>query len=303
MTTTLKRLASIAAVLAAAGCGGPGGDSTGTLSLRITDGAVESADHVYIQFSGLELQGGGQHTTLFYCQDPVDPAETIVSETACTTPTAPKQLDLLMLSGGQAEFLLNGFTLPAGHYSWVRLMVDTEGTLDSYIVVNGVNYELSIPSGMQTGLKLNRGFDVPAGGSADFTIDFDLRKSVVLSAIGYILRPTLRMVDNVMVGSISGTVASGLVPGGCTPAVYVFEGAGVTPDDIDGAAPDPVTVASVKLDNTVYRYRAAFLEAGSYTLAFTCDAGADDPIANDTLVFGTPVTVTVTTGATTVQNF
>jgi hypothetical protein len=303
--TILKRMASIAA-LVAAGCGGSsggGGDSTGTLSLRITDGAVDTADHVFIQFRGLEIQGAGQLTTLFYCQDPMDATQTVVSQTACTTPAAPKQLDLLMLSGGQADFLLNGFTLPAGHYEWVRLLVDTAGTLDSYIVVQGVNNELTIPSGMQTGLKLNRGFDVPAGGSADFTIDFDLRKSVVLSAVGYMLRPTLRMVNNVMTGSISGTVATALVPGGCTPAVYVFAGAGVTPDDIDGIAPDPVTVASAKPDNGVYTYRAAFLEAGSYTLAYTCDAAADDTMVDDALAFGSPVTVAVTVGANTVQNF
>jgi hypothetical protein len=74
-------------------------------------------------------------------------------------------------------------------------------------VQGGAGHELTIPSGMQSGLKLNRGFDVPAGGSADFTIDFDLHKSVHMTGSGsYMLRPTLRMVDNIMVGSISGTV-------------------------------------------------------------------------------------------------
>ena len=72
---------------------------------------------------------------------------------------------------------------------------------------------------MQSGLKLNRGFDVPAGGSADFTIDFDLHKSVHMTGSGsYMLRPTLRMVDNIMVGSISGTVGASLVPSGYTIA-------------------------------------------------------------------------------------
>jgi hypothetical protein len=304
-TRLLKRIASIAALVVAGcgGSGGSGGNAPGALTLHITDAAVDAADHVFVQFHGVEIQGAGQLITLLYCQDPSDPTKTVVRQGACTTPAAPKQLDLLALSGGQADFLLNGFMLPSGHYDWVRLLVDTGGTLDTYIVVQGVNYGLTIPSGMQTGLKVNRGFDVPAGGAADFTIDFDLRKSVVLSAIGYILRPTLRMVDNVLVGAISGTVNATLVPSGCTPAVYVFAGAGVTPDDIDGIAPDPVTVASVKLANGVYSYRAAFLEAGSYTLAYTCDAAADDPMVNDTLVFGSPVTVVVAAGANTVQNF
>ena len=106
----LKRIGSlvfIGAALTAAGCSGSGsgGPRTGTLSLQITDGPVETAEHVYIQFSGLELQGEGQRTTLYYCQDPADATKTVVTETACTTLPAPKQLDLWTLSGGQADFL------------------------------------------------------------------------------------------------------------------------------------------------------------------------------------------------------
>jgi len=287
------------------GCGGSGSAPTGVLSLQITDGAVDMADHVFVQFSGLELQGPGQRITLFYCVDPMDSMKTIVSDMACTTQPASKQFDLLALSGGQADFLLDGFTLPAGHYSWVRLMVDTVGMLDSYIVVGGLNHELTIPSGAETGLKLNRGFDVPPGGSADFTLDFDLRKSVELTSMGYMLRPTLRMVDNAMVGAISGTVHAALVPGGCTPAVYVFAGSGVTPDDVDGTAPDPVTTAIVKLDSThtLYKYTAAFLEPGDYTIAFTCDAAADGPMLDNTLIFSGTTTVAVAMHTTTVHDF
>ena len=307
---TLKRFGSLAllgAVVAAAGCGGSdgGGPGTGTLSLRITDAAVDSAEHVYIQFSGLEIHGaGGMSTTLYYCQDPADPTKTIVSQAPCTTPPAPKRLDLLALSGGLAETLLNSFTLPAGHYNWIRLAVDTAGTRDSYIVVGGTEHELTIPSGDETGLKLNRGFNVPAGGSADFTVDFDLRKSVHLTGTGeYLLRPTLRLADNSMSGAIAGTVNPALVPGGCTPSVYVFEGGGVMPDDIDGTAPDPVTTATVKLDGGVYKYQAAFLEAGSYTVAYTCQAAMDDPAVNDALVFSGTATAAVAAKTTTVHNF
>ncbi len=318
----LKRFGSVlalGAILAVTGCGSSGGgdnggnnsssngNGTGTMSLQITDGPVDSAAHVYVQFSGLEIQSGGGHsTTLYYCQDPADSTKTVLSDTTCTTPPAPKQIDLLALSGGQSDFLLNGYTLPAGHYSWIRLMVDTAGMRDSYIVAQGADHELTIPSGMQTGLKLNRGFDVPDGGSAHFTIDFDLRKSVHMTGNGdYMLRPTLRMVDNNMVGSMSGTVDASLVPGGCTPAVYIFDGSGVTPDDIDGIAPDPVSTASVKLDSNdgMYKYMAAFLDAGNYTMAFTCDAAADDPTVDNAMTFSGTTTVSVTANTNMVHNF
>jgi hypothetical protein len=302
-------------ILAISSCGGSGGGSsgagTGTLSLQITDAAVDTAEHVYVQFSGLEIQSAdGKRTTLYYCEDPMDATKIIVSADACTTPPKSKQIDLLALNGLVVNPLLQSYTLPAGHYEWIRLMVDTAGTLDSYIVVSGTAHELTIPSGMQTGLKLIRGFDVPTGGSADFTIDFDLRKSVIMTGTGeYVLHPTLRMVNNVMVGTISGTVDPLLVTTGCTPAVYVFAGSNVTPDDIDGIAADPVTTATVKLDNMgVYRYMSAFLETGSYTIAFTCDAVADDPLVDNTVIappvnFSGTTTVSVTANTNTPHNF
>jgi hypothetical protein len=306
---TYGSLVIFSTILAVSSCGGSGGGGssgagTGTLSLQITDAAVDTAEHVYVQFSGLEIQStDGKSTTLYYCEDPNNPSNTIVSADACTTPPKSKQIDLLALNGGVVNPLLDSYTLPAGHYDWIRLMVDTN-PMDSYIVVGGTPYDLRIPSGAQTGLKVNRGFDVLAGGSANFTIDFDLRKSVHLANGNYMLRPTLRMVDNVMVGSISGTVDQLLITTGCTPAVYVFAGSGVTPDDIDGIAADPVTTATVKQDTGgVYRYMAAFLEVGSYTIAYTCDAAADDPTVDNALTFSGTTTVSVTAKTNTVHNF
>jgi len=300
------------AMVILAGCGSPGGGggsaSTGTLSLQITDAAVDTADNVYVQFHGLELQSAdGTRTTLYLCEDPMNPGETIVSDSACTTQQKSRQIDLLALNGGAVNSLLDNITLPSGHYSWIRLMVDTAGAMDSYIVVGGNPFELTIPSGDQTGLKLNRGFDVPAGGHADFTIDFDLRKSVHFANGNYMLRPTLRMVNSTMVGAIAGTVNQSLIPSGCTPAVYVFSGAGATPDDIDtdSANPDPVTTASVNPTNGTYK--AAFLETGDYTVAYTCDAAADDPAvdntADNTVTFSNIATVTVTANSITTHNF
>jgi len=295
-----------------AGCGSGGGSSgtsggSGTLSLQVTDGPVYMADHVYVQFRGLELQpGSGGRITLYYCEDPMDATKTIVSDTACTTPPAPMQLDLLALNGGLTDSLLDGYTLPAGHYNWIRLMVDI-GPSYTYLVDATGNHELTIPSGAETGLKMNRGFDVAAGGHADFTVDFDLPKSIHVTGTGeYMMRPTLRLVDSIETGSIAGTVSSSLITTGCTPAIYVFAGQNVTPDDIDGIAPDPVTTAKVVMDNMgVYRYKAAFLEPGFYTVAFTCQAEQDNPapMADDAISFSGAATVTVSAKTVTPYNF
>jgi hypothetical protein len=131
------------------------------------------------------------------------------------------------------------------------------------------------------------------------TIDFDLRKSVhappgqqgaaAECTQGYLLRPTLRIVDNANVGAIGGTVDSALVTPECLPKVYVYSGASVIPDDIEeqGATPDvdPLLVAGVAIQNgaTAYTYRAAFITPGPYTVAFTCSD--DDATADEVLTF------------------
>ena len=73
-----------------------------------------------------------------------------------------------------------------------------------------------------------------------------------------------------------------------------------TPVDYDGTAPDPVVMARV--DQATGAYKASFLPAGNYTLAFTCSADRMD--ASDTLVFSAPRGATVRAGlVTTGVNF
>jgi hypothetical protein len=279
----------------AACSGGGGGDDrvqNGRLSLAITDAPVDDATSVVVQFSGVAFKRAGA------------PAELVQNLTPAT-----RQIDLLQYQQGKAALLLDGVTLPAGDYEWIRLIVDNQpGVRDSYIMrTTGEECELRVPSGAESGLKLNRGFTLPADGSVALTIDFDLRKSVHAPpgqpsrstdcTQGYLLRPTLRIVDNANVGAIVGTVDSALVTAACLPKVYVFSGAAVLPDDIEEqtAAPDvdPLLVASVAIQNgaITYPYRAAFVPPGAYTVAFTCSD--DDATTDDVLTFLPPQSATV----------
>ena len=272
--------------------GGDGGVSTGTLIVSVTDAPVDEADAVVVQFTGVVIQSaeGERHDFDF---------------------DAPQQIDLLALQGGGSELILHE-TLPAGRYNWIRLKVDAEeDVMDSFIDISGTRHPLRIPSGSQTGLKLNRGFTVPAGGTADFTIDFDLRKSVHNPPglwDNYVLRPTLRIVDNIEVGSIAGTVDQALITDvSCTggDAVYVFSGLDVTPDDVDGTEPEPVTTAQVKFDpdSSQYEYKAAFLSSGDYTVSFTCQASSDAPETDDAITFVGTANATVVAGTVTTHDF
>jgi hypothetical protein len=287
---SLVRLSLLASALALAGCGGGSSSgSSGALSLSITDAPLDEAKHVYVQFSGLELHGPGGTFEISF--------------------TEPRQVDLLALNGGLSEPLLDTYTLDAGHYQWVRLKVDTEGELDTYLVTTDDRvHELTIPSSAQTGLKLVRGFDVPAGGTADFTIDFDLRKSIVSNAPnGYHLKPVLRIEDNVEVGSIAGEVKLDVYSCDDTGnAVYVFAGHAATAADINtGLTTGPLTTANVSYhaETDTYNYRAAFLSAGDYTVALTCDADADTAEATENLNFRQSYDVTVVAGQVTAQPF
>ena len=296
---------SIAALLVA--CGGGGGDesaSTGSLSLSVADAPVDMADVVVVEFTGVELQHSGGDRIIFDFtteSDGVEPdGPCVVDPTAC-------QIDLLALTDGASEFLLKDEVVPSGKYNWARLLVKAElGVRDTYIMVGGMEYEMIIPSGAKSGLKLNRGFVVPAGGEADFTIDFDLRKSVnnpegltYMGADVYKLRPTLRTVDNAEVGVLMGNVDSALITDGCSGAVYVFN-AGATPDDEDGDDGDPITSGLLKDD---YSYKVPYLAEGEYLAAFTCDAEIDLAGTDEAVVFSSESPVTITAGQNTTQNF
>jgi hypothetical protein len=307
-----------------AGCGSSGsggGPSTGILNLSITDAPVDDASSVIVEFTGVIIQPASGDRLEFDFMECSETGTSCVVDADCAGETnvcndSHRQIDLLALNGGGSETILDGVTVPAGHYSWIRLKVNAECNIeDSYIEIpDDIDspYSLWIPSGSETGLKLVQGFDVPAGGTASFTIDFNLRKSVNNPegqgncSGNYKLKPALRLVDNTDVGSISGTVSSELIDHeSCTDGnvVYVFEDHGITPDDIDAIPPDPITTAMVKLDNSDYVYRASFLNEGDYTIAFTCQANGDNPVLNDTIAFVGTEEVSVTAGVVTIHNF
>lgn len=294
-------VAALLAGIALAGCGGEGG--TSTLHLNITDAPVTGATTVWVQFIGVEAKPVGA------------PAESFEFSPA-------RGFDLLTLQNGNAATLLPDATVPAGQYEWVRLIVDPAPG-SSYVVDGTGQHGLRIPSGMQTGLKLVRGFTMPAGGRADFTIDFLLDKSIIAppgQSPDYQMKPVLRMTDNIEAGTLVGSFAAPTLAAiaACTdkaPVVYLYEGAAVVPDDIfnpaDGSpdtAPtvDPLVTTTAALVSGVYTYKVAFLQAGTYTAAFTCNT--DDPLVDENtttplnfVVYALPVTIS--TGQTATANF
>lgn len=258
--------------------GGRSGASKGRLTLSITDSAIDDITEVWVQFTAIELKpaDSSSHTITF------DP---------------PLNINLLSLQGSLSQDFFNGVVVDSGNYNWVRLAVNAEeNTYDSYIVMKDTSeHELSIPSGSTSGLKIINGFVVDSNSESAMTIDFDLRKSIVMSNGKYHLKPVLRIVENAKSGSISGSISSNMTVGiDCTDnlpdtgnAIYVFNGADAELDDIDNQLPEPVTTALLSLNPGTgdYDYEVGFLPEGEYTVAYTCMAEQDDPEADDLIVF------------------
>lgn len=264
----------------------------GELDLAIADAPVDEAEAVVIEITGVEFQ-------------PVD------GDSATVDFSSPKSIDLLDFANGASASLLAGELLDVGDYSWMRLIVAAEaGVRDSYIIVNGAEYELEIPADAQAGLTIAREFTISHAETRSLTIDFDLRKSVRLPQEGaseYQLRPALRWVDNASQGTLQGVIDADLIAatcaGGDRAAVYLFSSDVTDPDDVDDNAPEPVTTALVQQDG-IYAYTVAFLEAGDYVAAFTCDAGADQPDTDDAAVaFTDPAAVVINAGEITTHDF
>jgi hypothetical protein len=296
------------ALNACSGSGGDGSSGNSTLNLGLTDASVTGVTKVWIQFTGVEVKPVNAN--------PID-----------FNFSPEKGFDLLTLQGGTTATFLNGSTIPAGQYEWVRLMVDTNpGAM--YVMDSTGQHNLTIPSGAETGLKLIQGYTMPAGGVANFTVDFVLSKSLIAppgQSPDYKLKPVLRLVDNAQVGTIAGvfdptTLSAQSNCGTQPPVVYVYPGANVTPDDIysppagtndvdaTGSA-EPLTTTTAALNSSSqYAYSVAFLPVGTYTVAFTCDpddANLDeDTLSPNPIHFTTyPQPVTVSTNMTSAANF
>jgi hypothetical protein len=272
--------------LLATACGGGGGGGSGgsgSISVNLTDAPVDSAMEVLVVFTGLELhRTNGESVSIDF--------------------GTPRSIDLIKLQGGVTSALTQDATVPVGEYDWMRLKVlaTRNSTSESYIrLLSGLQFPLWIPSGAESGLKVNRPFTVAQGSTTRLLVDFDLRKSVHAppgQEPNYILRPTLRLLDQIQVGRIEATVnlatltaaqLGATVPvSQCRSGLYLFSGAAATPDDQDGDAADgadPVIYLPVPNDGvaTAPTVSIPFVEVGTYTLAATCNFDVDAADAND----------------------
>ena len=121
------------------------------------------------------------------------------------------EVNLLELINGNTETLVNTF-VPVGTYDLIRVYV--KGV--SIVLTDGTIYDLKVPSGEQTGIKvfIKPGLVVSGGLSADLILDFDVSKSFIpkgnrkdFSGItGFNFKPVIKACNKSTSGTLSGLI-------------------------------------------------------------------------------------------------
>jgi hypothetical protein len=190
-------------------CGGGGsggsssGDSMGTLSLSLTDSPTEGIRAIYVTIDRVEVHVADDEEG--YWEVVADPDKTY---------------NLLELVDGVLEHL-GAADLPTGSYTQMRLIIgltpDGEVNVDgnahqygNYLLFEGdtTQFELKVPSGIRTGIKLVHPFEIVEGLTVDLVLDFDAQKSIVTAGSSgqYLLKPTIKVIDTLDNATITGTV-------------------------------------------------------------------------------------------------
>jgi len=192
-----------------AACGGGDGSSgasadSGTLRLAITDAPTCGYDavNVTIQKVRVNQSSSASDTDSGWSEVVLSPA---------------RRVNLLTLTNGVLDEL--GQTpLPTGKYTQLRLVLaDNDGThpmANSVLPSGGTETALKTPSGQQSGVKANINIDIAANKMADFVLDFDACKSVVVAGSSgqYLLKPVVTVIPRYVSG-VTGFVDSTLVNG------------------------------------------------------------------------------------------
>lgn len=300
IVTTLLLCGSLAACGTDSGSSDQSGNTVASgsgpsFSLRVTDAPIDYALSVVLSFTEVRLRNTNGNWT---------------SHTFNT----PKSIDMLQLQGTNTADLLVDKLVDVGNYDEIRLLVDG-APMANYVLDASGMAELMIPGGSSSGLKIKGDFSVLENRPASLVMDLDLRQSITMAGNSgkYILKPVVRLVSDQEAGHIRGTVdltslnsmpaCSDTDPNSYN-AVYVYAGHNVTPDDIDQSLPQslaPFATTSINYDSAImgYLYEAAYLPAGNYTVAFTCNADAEDlDDGNDDLKFFDIKNVTVMANST-----
>ena len=181
--------------------------------------------------------------------------------------------NILELVNGEFAVLADA-ELETGTYQQIRLILDDNNS----IVIDGETYPLTVPSGAQTGLKLNINAEIEEGIVYTLLLDFDADRSVVKRGMQdhYNLRPVIRATAEAESGNIGGIVNA-------ESTVRAI---------LDAGTADADTVSTTFSDSETGDFLLVGLEENSYTVNFE---PADDEAYEEKSIDEVEVTIGETT--------
>jgi hypothetical protein len=291
-------LLSICFVPALIACG-DAGTPTAPISFALSDAPVEDLDSVVITIDKITLNRPGHNDVVI---DRFTNADLGVFDEDTIT------IDLLDYRGEDNVLIVGPVEVDVDEYQNLRIEVIESDITKSWVdEVGGGRKLIKVPS---RELKLGR-FEVTDTGDQTFILEFDLRRALTYNPgpDRYILKPRgIRIIEVQLGATLEGLVAAELFDGEppCDSkadafvgnVMYLYNGTGLDLDKLgDAFDPDldlvaaatllePYASESVASDG---HYMFAYLPAGAYTLAFSCDATGDDPDYDDGILIPSPV--------------
>lgn len=193
-----------------------------------------------------------------------------------------RDFDLMNLRNGRTD-LLADLNVPAGWYNQMRLIV-TEGNV---VLTTGEVFQLTVPSGAQSGIKLHFDFHVADQGETSLLLDVDLSRAFRPIPAGngnvpirnFHFRPSvaMRLINLIDAASISGSVsnaADGSSLGNVSVEAY-----------LNG---DRVTGTSTEPDGS---YTLSGLPAGTYKVVFSAEGFSTMEVTDFAALAGDAITV------------
>lgn len=204
------------------------GTGTGTMVVKLHDAPVDY-DEVNISVARVEVNNTENE----------EEGWTVISEPNET-------YNILELVNGNFEVLADA-ELEPGTYKQIRLILNDENT----VVIEGETFNLFVPSGEQTGVKLNIDAEIQEGIVYTLLLDFDANRSVVKRGVAneYNLKPVIRATNEAISGNISGSV----LPIEARAAIFAIQ--------------ESDTLSTTFADTTSGEFSLVGLESGSYTVS------------------------------------
>ena len=174
----------------------------------------------------------------------------------------PGVYNLLDLTNGKYKLLASD-ELTEGNIPQIRLILGNSNSLK--MKNNTTVYNLDVPSGQETGIKIDINAKILAGVAYNLYIDFDAAKSIVVKGKGkYALKPTIRSFTIATNGAIKGKI----VPAEAHPNIQATMGneTFTTYPDSDG------------------KFLLGGLNKGSYKVIFVPATGYQEVVWNNVVV-------------------